>query len=172
MLEKLTDKKWHPYTTIDRNPCNENQRVGYCWNEIHRGYLTKNLMKEHQCIERKCRHFQKYENSPYWKEKEAKKEKKKIKKENLKKIENDKKKIFNKIREITAEDEIFHAIGIEKNKNIYIIRYIKFDYINIASYIKKFKDATGHNFYLQEIKTNYEKKKEILNIVEKEFNKI
>jgi hypothetical protein len=167
MLEKLMDRKWHPYTTIDRNPCNEGQRVGYCWNEIHRGYLTKNLMKEHQCIEKKCRHFQKYENSPYWKEKEARREKKKKRKEILKKNENDKNRILNKIREITIEDENFHAISVEKDKNIYVVRYIRFDFVNTASYVKMFKEIFGCNFYLKEIKTNYEKKKEILKNINK-----
>ena len=78
--EKVLGKKWRAYTTIDGNACKEEQRIGYCWSEIHRGYLTVRLMKEHQCCERNCRHFQKYEDAQYWKQKEKRKSESIIKK--------------------------------------------------------------------------------------------
>ena len=43
--------------------------IGYCHNNIHRGYLTKDLIKQHSCIKKKCKYFSKYEDHPYWVEK-------------------------------------------------------------------------------------------------------
>jgi hypothetical protein len=55
--------------------------VGYCWFKEHKGYLTRKLMKEHQCTGKECHYFQKFEDAPYWKEKAAIKKKRKDKKE-------------------------------------------------------------------------------------------
>ncbi|MCC8080160.1 MAG: hypothetical protein LIO57_08955 [Oscillospiraceae bacterium] len=40
--------------------------VGFCRNGIHRGFLNKNLLVEHQCIEKACPFFEKFEDYPYW----------------------------------------------------------------------------------------------------------
>lgn len=40
--------------------------VGYCHCDTHKGYLNKVLMEEHQCIEKKCPFFERYEDYPYW----------------------------------------------------------------------------------------------------------
>ena len=57
-----------------------NEVVGYCWYKKHRGYLTSKLMKRQQCTGKDCRHFQKYEDSQYWKIKEERKQKKRDRK--------------------------------------------------------------------------------------------
>lgn len=162
MFEKLQSKNWHPYTTIDRQRCSDENRVGYCWSEIHRGYLTQKLLKEHQCIEKECKHFQKFEDAPYWKNKEKAKENKKREKENKKRTEEEKTIILNRIRKLTQDDEEFFAVSVEKEKQYYIVRYIKFGFINMSSYIQKFKEDMGKNFFLQEIKTSYVNKKAIV----------
>lgn len=48
--------------------------VGYCWFKQHKGFLTRKLMKKHQCPSKVCHYFQKFEDSPYWKEKADKKQ--------------------------------------------------------------------------------------------------
>lgn len=162
--EKVLGKKWRAYTTIDGNACKEEQRIGYCWSEIHRGYLTVRLMKEHQCCERNCRHFQKYEDAQYWKQKEKRKSEKKKAKEIEKQNERDKQLILEKVRELTKEDNDFFAIGVEKERNTYIIRYIRFEKVDITKYIKLFKEVLGVSIFLKEIKTNYESKLNILKV--------
>jgi hypothetical protein len=56
--------------------------VGYCNNATHWGWLSKRLMKEHQCLEKECPYFEKT-NAGYWekieKEKALKAEKRKAK---------------------------------------------------------------------------------------------
>jgi hypothetical protein len=43
--------------------------VGYCRYKKHKGFLTRKLMKQHQCLGKGCHYFQKFEDAPYWKEK-------------------------------------------------------------------------------------------------------
>ena len=162
--EKVLGKKWRAYTTIDGNACKEEQRIGYCWSEIHRGYLTVRLMKEHQCCERNCRHFQKYEDAQYWKQKEKRKSEKKKAKEIEKKNEKDKQLILEKIRELTATDNNFFAIGVEKEKYTYIVRYVRFEGFDVNKYVKLFILTLGVSIFLKEIKTNHENKLNILKV--------
>ena len=162
--EKFLNEKWRVYTAIDGNPCNEEKRVGYCWSELHRGYLTAKLLKEHQCCEKNCKHFQKYEQSQYWKQKEKHKEIKKQAKAKAKQEKQTTEQILKQIRELTEDDDNFYAVGIERDKNGYIIRYISFDYLYMSEYIRKFKIAFGINVYLREIKTTYENKLYILKL--------
>lgn len=160
--DKVLGKKWRVYTTIDGNACNEGQRIGYCWSEIHRGYLTKNLIKEHQCIEKKCKHFQKYENADYWKQKEKRKAEKKKAKDKEKQIKQTKEDLLVKIRELSASDNNFFPISVEKEKNYYVIRFVRFEYVDIYKYKTALKSLTLTPFTFYEIKTNYENKLNIL----------
>lgn len=55
--------------------------VGWCRYNQHPGALTARILKEHQCLEKQCRHFRKNGDALYWKlrEEEArKKEQKKL----------------------------------------------------------------------------------------------
>ena len=54
--------------------------VGFCWCDTHKGYITKEQMKHHDCLNKKCSFFQKLPDSPYWKKKEEKKNAKRDKK--------------------------------------------------------------------------------------------
>lgn len=50
--------------------------VGCCHNAIHPGKMTEKMMKQHDCIGKQCRFFEKYEKSTYWlqqKQKQAEK---------------------------------------------------------------------------------------------------
>ena len=40
--------------------------VGYCSFPHHKGFITKTLLKSHDCENRKCRYFKKYKDSPHW----------------------------------------------------------------------------------------------------------
>lgn len=39
--------------------------VGYCHHRDHNGYISKRTLKEHKCIEKNCRCFEKYDVQ-YW----------------------------------------------------------------------------------------------------------
>lgn len=40
--------------------------VGCCHNALHPGKLTKQLLKQHDCLRKDCRFFEKYEDAAYW----------------------------------------------------------------------------------------------------------
>lgn len=43
----------------------KHNRIGYCHNKIHQGYLTSTSLKEHKCLEKRCTFLQKFD-CPYW----------------------------------------------------------------------------------------------------------
>ena len=42
---------------IDNSITGSNKCVGYCQYDGHPGFLTKDLLKQHNCIEKECYHF-------------------------------------------------------------------------------------------------------------------
>lgn len=48
--------------------------VAYC--ALHDGVLTAHEMKMRGCLGKQCRHLQKYEDHPFWKQREALKSRK------------------------------------------------------------------------------------------------
>ena len=61
-IENILSNKRTRYN-IDGTKSDETKRVGFCTNTIHKGYLTKRLMDEHQCLEKNCKCFIKYEKN-------------------------------------------------------------------------------------------------------------
>lgn len=160
--QKLTGKKWRVYTTIDGNQCNQKQRVGYCWSETHRGYLTLPLMRAHKCIEKGCKHFQKYERAPYWNDKEINKAQKKIHHSEQKQQAKQEEKILQQVRAFTKGDKNFFAISVHKELHRYVVQYIRFEWIDIAFYARELSQVCGVPIYLKEIKNSYDMKQKIL----------
>ena len=56
--------------------------VGYCVLYGHPGYLTKALMKEHECKKKGCPYLVRFEGHPYWESYREKRENKKESKRN------------------------------------------------------------------------------------------
>lgn len=50
--------------------------VGYCHCDRHKGFLTKQLHKSHECAAKQCPFLEKFEDYPYWKNLELEKRKK------------------------------------------------------------------------------------------------
>lgn len=40
--------------------------VGFCHCKQHKGYVSSDLLKKHNCLGRECRYFCKYNDSPYF----------------------------------------------------------------------------------------------------------
>lgn len=70
------------YLYIDNVPRTAQEPVGYCWNALHPGMLSKGLVKSHSCLDKQCKYFEKYTLSAnqFWEERNLKKEKSKEKK--------------------------------------------------------------------------------------------
>ena len=44
----------------------KNAVVGYCNCNLHKGYLSVTLLKEHDCIKKNCVYLKKFEDCPFW----------------------------------------------------------------------------------------------------------
>lgn len=63
------------YAKVDTNSL-----VGYCHNEAHKGFLTVTIMNEHDCINKECFYFEKFEDYPFWRKKQRKEKQEKLRK--------------------------------------------------------------------------------------------
>lgn len=43
-----------------------NNIVGFCHCYTHKGFLTKNLLRQHDCINKECPFLEKYRDYPFW----------------------------------------------------------------------------------------------------------
>jgi hypothetical protein len=96
--------------------------VGYCHNLIHPGKLTLKIMKEHDCLGKQCRFFEKYEDSGYWiaqeqkcREKEKRKEAKQRQKEEAQRLED----------ELEERKALFQSYADAFGYNLLIVRLQK-----------------------------------------------
>jgi hypothetical protein len=48
------------------NCVNIDSVAGYCSNSMHRGYVTKTVLNGHNCIDKECKCFEKFDEFPYW----------------------------------------------------------------------------------------------------------
>lgn len=58
--------KQGPYHTITNGKLKDKNPVGYCWCELHKGYLLTSHLRKHHCIAKKCVWFQKNEKHPFF----------------------------------------------------------------------------------------------------------
>ena len=58
----------------------KDRAVGYCHNPKHMGYLSLRNLKKHKCLAKQCKYLHKYEENPYWEERERIKAEKKARK--------------------------------------------------------------------------------------------
>lgn len=40
--------------------------IGFCRCDLHKGYVTKSIYRNHKCGEKQCVFFQKFEDCPFW----------------------------------------------------------------------------------------------------------
>lgn len=58
--EKYVKKNKFLKRFMDGYPHNYEEKIGYCWNNTHKGYLTWDLLLRHQCLEKNCHYMQLY----------------------------------------------------------------------------------------------------------------
>lgn len=157
-IENILDKDHKNYRTINGGRCTVGQRVGYCWLEKHKGYITKQIMDEHQCIEKQCPFFQKYEDAPYWKEKEKRKKDRQNRKE-LEKIEKEKEQsVMTLFKNETADLDDFAIIDIKREGRVFVVSFVTLNWIPVQVITNNVRKKTNEKVLMREIKTNYQQK--------------
>ena len=119
-------------TNIVRSGVKKTKILGYCHFNQHKGYITPEILKEHNCIEKGCRYFNKYD-TPKWKELEEEKIVKKILKFYIKK------EIATPFEEFLKGIKDFYEdllnIPINENGSIQLDKYIEHlcsDYVELT----------------------------------------
>ena len=62
----------------------ESKIIGFCHCRLHKGYLNASILKEHECLRKNCFYLEKYEDRPFWVQREKAKENKLKSKEKMK----------------------------------------------------------------------------------------
>lgn len=149
--------------TITGNESACTKCIGFCWNEVHRGYLTKKQMEQHQCLEKNCHRFEKIETAPYWAHQIIKKQDRKDGKQAKKQAANEADKFLEKIRELTINDFNFYPVACELKKDIYEVRVINFQPFAYSQYLALFVPfAKGRRIHFTTIKADKERKQQII----------
>lgn len=153
------------YHNVDKSFTPPETRVGFCRNMIHRGFLTKGLMEQHECIEKNCKYFIKYENSVYWQQKAEKKEQRKKYKAIKKFWEERCDHALYLMRDLTKDME---CVGITsatmKDERTIEIRYVSTQTVDLYEELMIVKEATGVKCVLTSIKNNSSMKKKLIDM--------
>lgn len=143
--------------------------VGKCHNKLHKGYLTVELLRKHQCIEKNCVFIEKFEDYPFWKkyrnqqqQKLALKTAKKTKKQNeVRQQEQLREKMetlriqAQKYADINGFPMIITRVA-EINEQEYVINYVSafrkndwYEYLDVARLMSRYY---GKKFTLKHLK--------------------
>lgn len=159
-FKNLIDEGQRVYTDINGKHCSEGKRIGYCWSKCHRGYITKAILDEHKCIEKKCDAFQKYDDAQYWKEKEKQRQKRKEYKNEKKAIKEKENYILSLFREATKNFEDFAVTSVCKENNTYKVNFVKIGFVSLTEIANSVrKKIGGGRIQLNEIKTTNARKR-------------
>lgn len=143
--------------------CNPENRIGYCWSISHPGFLSKRLVKEHQCVEKNCVNLERFER-PFWdnivKPKTTNKSKKKT---------NFEKKILNLFRAFTVDIEEFAVCSVYREKDCWVVQYIALDSVDLYMPLMRLRKYIRAKIRLKPIKAPYKKRKEIIEKVRGEY---
>ncbi len=151
--------------TIDGGKTKYRTCIGYCYSFAHKGFLTENIAKQHQCLERNCNSFCKIENSEYWKKKARKDEKRKEVKDKNKLIKEKEREIsdaVSKYVDVIICKHLYdstYMIIINENAGVPISEISKSFKVKI--YLKKISEKDKNNIeclYLSHLPENMKRK--------------
>ncbi len=112
--------------------------IGFCHFPDHKGYITKNVIKNKECVKKECFYFQKFDDNPYW----AALELQKIADKNKKEAAKQKKKKDQEKQEKLVEQAQKIADDLEYTMKIYRVSKLDND-----EYAVFYTSNKGHNDY-------------------------
>lgn len=155
--------KVRKYRMINGAPlCATERQVGYCWCELHPGFLHKHLMDEHQCIERKCEHFEKFKEAEYWKRKAKLKENRLAGKLEKKRVEQTCQLIYQELQNIFINNSNIAILNVEYDNDIYIARFVTIGFEGTADVIKTVAKKYNVKIKIVYVQNTYQFRKELI----------
>ena len=165
---RVLEKQKRVYKLIDGAPlCERTRQVGYCWCDLHPGFLTTPLLKSHECLQKGCPFLERFEDKDFWKQRAKTKESK-----NKNKAKNKLKDvILDRFRELTSELENFAVCSVELSGNLYTVRCVKIHSLDIADVIKTVSQEFGVKIRVVYIQNTFNARRELISIIkEREAN--
>ena len=155
--------KERKYRMVNGAPlCAPERQVGYCWCELHPGYLHKHLMDEHQCVERKCEHFEKFKESEYWKRKAKIKEDRIAGKLEKKRIEQLCNSIYQEFETIFVNNSNIAILNVEHLNGTYIARLVTIGHEGTSDIIKAIERKYQVKIKVVYVQNTYQFRKELI----------
>ena len=141
--------------------CSEGKRVGYCWYDLHKGYLTKKLMDEHECLKKKCFFFEKFNDAPYWKYRNDIKKKREERRALADERSGKCKAILDRFRVLCKSFEGFAVadVAYDEKSDTFRVRYVALKFVDLGKVIKKVEKEFGVKIYAYPVRNGYEMKK-------------
>lgn len=130
--------------------------VGYCHCKLHKGYISRKLLKSHDCINKKCSCLEKFKEYPFWVEYEKNSEMELLARDRKKQLRKKKQKQGQLIsqmlmtansfsQKVDAGIVITHIMQIDKS-NKYIIFYVS---------NAKYDDSEQYRFIAKHMQREY-----------------
>lgn len=152
-------KKERRYRLINKTPLpDESRLIGYCWCDVHQGFLTKNLLEEHECLKKHCSFLERFPKHPYWTQKETTKQKR----ADAKSAKATEALILERFRELTADYDDFAVCAVNFKDDAFCVRCV-----TIQSHeLSEIRDQIAQEFHvcikIIYIQNTYEMRKELI----------
>ncbi|MCL2088712.1 MAG: helix-hairpin-helix domain-containing protein [Oscillospiraceae bacterium] len=144
----MDDKYWG-VRFINGSRANLSNAIAYCHILTHRGYLSKTLVKSHDCIAKKCPFFEKLKPD-YWRSIEAEERKRKANRLKYRQKSEEKKDRDIFIREVLEDSGHIYITNIkDESPNLLVISYIYDRYVDLVSEIQFLRKKLGKYIKLQ-----------------------
>lgn len=130
------------YKLINGKKLTMTAAVGYCWCNLHKGYINLELLKEHECIDKKCEFFEKFTYHPYWVNKQKLKSERLKGKAEKKHIKETELAILNRIRYLTSSIYGIAISDVFYQDGVYNIKCVSIRTIRMSEY----KDIIENEF--------------------------
>lgn len=88
---------------------NKKNLIGFCHYAEHKGYITRAVLKTHDCDSKKCHYLERFEDHPFWVERKRQKDRRK----------NNKLMAKNTAKKREKKEEAYKAIAIQLAKKLH-----------------------------------------------------
>lgn len=142
--------------------------LGYCWCNLHPGYLTKHLLDKHECLKKNCVFLEKFKDHPYWIQREKAKQSRLDAKQMQAEIKQREEQILTRFRELTNHMDYFAAASCELENHVFVLRCVSLEAAYIASYVKAVSEEFKVQIEVRFIKNSYEIRKLLIDKIKNE----
>jgi hypothetical protein len=130
-------EKWVRMINGDR--CLESSAVGFCHCDVHRGYLTKALMKQHDCLNKECTFLRKL-NPAYWARLQGIEKEKRQKRADIEAERTKTELLHADIHRIIEANPHVYVTAIRVENGVLVIYYISDCYVDLRKEVRIIRD--------------------------------